>query len=637
MKPISMTIIAVLLLTLLLPTAMPSLTGLTSDAYAAELSDADKAIFDLSLEELIKIEVVSATRGVKSISKVAENMVVIRAADIELMSAHTLADVVNTVNSMLTVTGKSSPGNVNTVFIQGGDNRHTAVFMDGIPLNNLSNFSAEIGSIPVQQIKKIEIIKGPASSVWGSSLGGVINIITKSPSDMVSGTLSASYGEKNTGDFRTEVSGTKDRFGYYLSAGRLQTDGLRPMNDADQNSIYTKFSLRLGEDTSLLYTLFYTGTKRGTWQDVLYDSYGRGKDKTLLSSLSLNSVLTNNLSLNMSLHASMLDYKVFNYLISDNSETFKSLNRENAYGGSAKLTWTGDVHNIVAGSDFDEGSYKSDLITDNKQKQTRWSVYANDTVTLGKFSITPGLRYDNIESNGSAVSSSLGITYAVLNKTVLRAGFAQGFNTPPLLYTYGYNMPGFRNNPDLTVEKVTSYGSGIETGLLEYVWLKISAFRHDLSGGILPDTDPISGDNIFVNKSKIRRQGVEAEAKTIPFYNTSFFVGAMTLSVKDRETGESIPDMPKRSVHAGVHYDDKKSFKAIIQGSYIDYNSEDLHLAEYNSFVVDANLIKTIYAEKNNRVELFLTAHNIFNGSQYWDYLYVNPARWVEGGVRYKF
>ena len=101
--------------------------------------------------------------------------------------------------------------------------------MDGIPLNNLSDNVTDIGSLPVQNIERIEIVKGPASSAWGSALGGVVNIITKTGSgNGPGGVVSASYGERNTGDFRVETSGKHERFGYYFNAGRLQNDGFRP-------------------------------------------------------------------------------------------------------------------------------------------------------------------------------------------------------------------------------------------------------------------------------------------------------------------------------------------------------------------------------------------------------------------------
>jgi len=123
--------------------------------------------------------VISATRSLKSISRVAENVTVITVEDIELMNAHTLADVLYTVTGVQ-VGFDGGPGTIAWALIQGSDFTHVTVLIDGISINNLSDNVADISSIPSQIIQKIEVIKGPASSAWGSSLGGVVNVITKS-------------------------------------------------------------------------------------------------------------------------------------------------------------------------------------------------------------------------------------------------------------------------------------------------------------------------------------------------------------------------------------------------------------------------------------------------------------------------
>ena len=189
----------------------------------------------------------TSTRARKSLTQAAENITVVTAQEIKLMNAHTLSDVLNTVTGVqVFLTG--GPGSIAQASIQGSESRHVAVFMDGIPLNNLSDNIADIGAVPVQNIEKIEIIKGPASSAWGSALGGVINIITKSGrSDEVSGMVSASYGRNNTGDFRGEASGKGDRLGYYFTARRLETDGFRPHNDFAGNNGFAKISYRHNE------------------------------------------------------------------------------------------------------------------------------------------------------------------------------------------------------------------------------------------------------------------------------------------------------------------------------------------------------------------------------------------------------
>jgi hypothetical protein len=146
--------------------------------------------------------VFTPTRHPKPISQVAENITVITAEEIERSNAHTLRCVLNNISGVQ-VNSRGGPATASTVLIQGSDFSHALVLIDGVKLNNLSDNAADIAAIPVQYIERIEIIKGPASSSWGSSLGGVINIITKNAGNAagIGGMLSGSFGEKNTGDY----------------------------------------------------------------------------------------------------------------------------------------------------------------------------------------------------------------------------------------------------------------------------------------------------------------------------------------------------------------------------------------------------------------------------------------------------
>src|SRR5512147_749875 len=115
-----------------------------------------------------ELEVVSATRSLTSISRVAENITVITASDIELMNAHTVAEVLNTVTGF-GVELSGGPGLISAGFIQGSESRHVTVMIDGVVLNFLGSNQADLGMIPVKNLRKIELVKGPASSAWGSA------------------------------------------------------------------------------------------------------------------------------------------------------------------------------------------------------------------------------------------------------------------------------------------------------------------------------------------------------------------------------------------------------------------------------------------------------------------------------------
>jgi vitamin B12 transporter len=140
--------------------------------------------------------VITPTRFPKPISNVAENITVITAKDIDEMNAHTIAEVLERVPGLF-VSFNRDFGATSLMIIQGSEQRHVRVQVDGVPWNLLSEGAAETNSIPTGIIQRIEVVKGPASSAWGSALGGIINIITKpaGTTKTPSGTLSMSYGE----------------------------------------------------------------------------------------------------------------------------------------------------------------------------------------------------------------------------------------------------------------------------------------------------------------------------------------------------------------------------------------------------------------------------------------------------------
>jgi vitamin B12 transporter len=256
-----------------------------------------------------------------------------------------------------------------------------------------------------------------------------------------------------------------------------------------------------------------------------------------------------------------------------------------------------------------------------------WALYANDTITLGDFSITPGVRYDNTSSNGDFVSPSLGITYNLFDRTIFRAYAARGFNTPPLGFTY---VVGFVN-PDLKVEEVWSYSVGVETSAAEIIWFKVTGFLHDIR-------DVIDQNNLpAVNAGKQRRQGVEVEARTVPFFHTSLMAGYTFIDSRDRETGLRIPNVPRQTWDVGIDYDNSDILRGSLRGHYIWWNAQSEVNARYKAMIWDLNLSRRFMERGEISLEAFFTAHNIFNGSQYADSFFPNPRRWFEGGLRFRF
>jgi vitamin B12 transporter len=579
---------------------------------------------------------VTPTRYPKSISRVAENVSIITTEDIRAINAHTVTDVLNYVTGVQ-VAVRGGPGSFQNVFIQGSAERHVLVMIDGVSQNLLSEGFADIGAIPVQNIERIEIIKGPASSVWGSSLGGVINIITKSPDDIrtFGGTASASIGSRNTGDYRIEVFGKAGDMGYYLSGGGLVSDGLTTYNSFHGGNMYSKLQLAATDRADLTFTFGYTSGFRNLGNNPVLNISKDNDFAYLFSTISLDWLLTNDLSMNLSLHASRKEANMISYQLNTGLKESDFNLSDTVFGGSAKLTWTEKHHQMLTGVDFDLGELNGDIYTDGNQRLDKWALFANDTLTFGDFSLIPGLRYDYTSNSDDFWSPSLGATYTFAGNTILRADVTRGFTSPPLSFTSS-NQQDYIMNPDLKPETVWSYAAGFETTALRYFWLKTMFFRHDINDVLTPEP-PSSKPFTYINNGKQRRQGVEAEIKTMPFYNTSLMAGYAYLESRDRDTGEEITGTPKYTFDVGIQYDDKKSFQATLKGHYIRWNIPQQEAGKFNAMTWDLNLAKKVFTSENTTVGLFFTAHNIFNGAQYPIRYTRNPGRWFEGGVRFNF
>ncbi|MFZ2199000.1 MAG: TonB-dependent receptor plug domain-containing protein, partial [Thermodesulfovibrionales bacterium] len=314
----------------------------------------------------------TATRNEKRISQAAENITVITAKEIEDMNVHTVAEVLSRVTGVFVDPQGGDFGSAALVFIQSSEHktdmsRHTLVLLDGV-IWNTGGANAAVNIIPLGIIKRIEIIKGPASSAWGSSLGGVINIITKDAGDTKrpSGTLSASYGEVSSQDYNSGVFGKAGGLGYYLFAGRQRSDGLGGINrDFDKDSFYSKFSLPVSKDVKLGFSAGYNDSDWNGGDYLTNDVNTKMLIRDFFVTASLDAVLTNNLKLSLSLYSfeekfyrddtvlGLGNYDIPPVYGEEAGQDFSELtNKNESIGGSAKLIWSQGMHTVILGADL---------------------------------------------------------------------------------------------------------------------------------------------------------------------------------------------------------------------------------------------------------------------------------------------
>ncbi len=201
---------------------LPTLIAIADDTPSVRVNE------DGSVELLIT----SYTRVDTPNEKVAADITVVTREQIEKIPATNAAEVLQFVPGVY-VEFNGGLGSQATASIQGSSLSaapEVAVFEDGVPLNMLANPITNLSYIPVSNIERIEVYKGAASSAWGTSMGGVINIITREPdpTKQFGGEVQSSYGNFDTFRNSGSVSGTVDRFGYFVSFNHEESNGFVP-------------------------------------------------------------------------------------------------------------------------------------------------------------------------------------------------------------------------------------------------------------------------------------------------------------------------------------------------------------------------------------------------------------------------
>ncbi len=586
--------------------------------------------------------VVTASRYTQPISQVAENISVITAHEIAAMHVHTVAEVLEQVAGLsIDFFGHDFGGNEYNSLL-GSNSWHVLVLIDGVRYNNASAGDALTNGIPLQIIKRIEIIKGPASSVWGSSLGGVVNLITKDAGGSVrpQGTFAASYGEANSRVMELDVFGEAGSLGYYFYAGSHNSDGLWKDRYFANDPFYGKISLALPRDMELQFTLGHSSPNVKMIELPGSDFTQEIINRSSFASLSLDIPLQNNLSFYLAGNTFQQNYHDdrnvmgLGLLTSGNGDQMSdNIWDEKTYGLEGRLTWWTDTFNAVVGAESSRSEMDNSLeygivgwegfssIAPLAQDEKR-AAFTNLTWQWQDLTITPGIRYDYHSISDEFISPSLGLTYLLNDNNLLRATASQGFS-----YPYLSLISGDGSNPDLQPEKIMAYQVGLENNSLELLKLKVNLFQQNIKDVFVSGTP-------WTNQGKERRRGFEIDLQSSAWH---LFSAAANFTLAQRDNIDRDNDVTYRG-NFSLNYDDLQAWSARLDGHYTWWYSSDT--ADYPSAtgtICNLSLNRKFKLAASSEMEFFLAVHNIFDGSQYHDSDFQNPGRWVESGIKISF
>jgi vitamin B12 transporter len=564
----------------------------------------------------------SASRAPKPLSQTAENITIVTAQEIEALNAHTLADVLATIPGIQTQ-NRGGPGSPVFTFIHSSNFNHVLVLLDGVALNNLGDNFSDVTLVPARIIERIEIVKGAASSAWGQALGGVINVITKSPEQRkVGGSATTSIGEATTADTNAELSGTVGRLGYYLFGSYLGSAGLLPGQEVNSNNAYAKLVYDLPDKGQINATFNYNRSSRGSLFVPDFQLGEKQKFSNLYATLSFNRPLSAHLQLEVE------GYNIFRQSMNFESATFVdnsftdftefNHDRELVNGVSAKLSRKDEHNLLVVGGNFEHVRWTTtaeiDLTNNTNARQklstNRWGFFLNDTFSYGRLALIPGARFDRT-GDGDQFSPSFGATWQLTDSTLLRGYTARGYSLP-------------NANSSRSAEKVWTSQIGVESSAVPYLWLKGTLFRNEIW-------------DIGADKERRIALGSEIEVRTTPVFNTSIGAGYTFTDTTRSSDDSQVFDAPRHTVQLALRYDDHKIFRSVLTGRHIYWNSNPDFNGRYGGLIWDLHLGATLIKREQNSLELFFSGHNLFNGDQFSDDFVPNVGRWFEGGMRVRF
>lgn len=370
--------------------------------------------------------VVTANRGVSRIADVPSRVTLISARAIESRPVTSVDEILATVpglNISRSFGIFSHKSSVTMRGLSGNEQARVLVMIDGVPVNKSDGGSVNWNLLDPAMVERIEVVKGPASTMYGSNaMGGAINVITRRPqgggfSGKVSagyGTYNTLYGRVNAGQNLGDESGRG--FYYLLNGFYRKSDGYNSASEFDRavnpylvpsnvleysGSLKAGYALREGEFIEADFIAY--DDRRGTGE-LVYQPYGNTTDHDTWQFRTRYSVVRDGFSADVSLFWLNEDYKKVNEYKKDDYTWYKVLSQRVDAGLLSSMTWkAGERHKISAGTDLKRGSvdaadvyHTSTDIVYNRGKMLSAGLFLQDELAIlpEVLNLTAGIRYD---------------------------------------------------------------------------------------------------------------------------------------------------------------------------------------------------------------------------------------------------
>lgn len=531
-------------------------------ALAPSLAVAD----DLSRDQALKLSdtVITANRDVQQRGESSAAISVFTRKDIERLNPSSVGELLSRVPGVQVIRNGGRGANT-SLFIRGTSNAQSLVLIDGVRIGSASSGGAALQFLSVEQIERVEVLRGSRSAMYGAdALGGVVQIFTRrGEGEGVHPYLRLDGGSEGTWERSFGLSGGDGRTRYNLTGSLEETDGIDRSDvsytsDADHDAFRNRsFSLNLAHSLSDDLEIGLSAVdQRGKSE---YDNpYGRYDSSTYLSYPAENWSEFSQSSVSAYIDANLADSWSSRLELGhseDKQEDFDKLypgnDVFNTYRDSAAWLNTlqlGNDQQLRVGLDYQEDNLHSSTAY---SEESRWNqaAFIQHSYQGEHFSTELGLRHDKNEQYGSENTWNAALTLPLNQANDLVLSYAEGFRVPTFNDLYG--PADWGANPDLDPERSKSYELQWRSQLAETTRLEASLYRTDVRDLITYawDSSTFIGSNYNVDEARI--SGFEASLQQ----QLGAWIGNLSLSIidpRDRNTGHTLARRAKRHLSLDI-------------------------------------------------------------------------------------
>ena len=611
---------------------------------------------------LKEILVTTPTRKSENQKNIIANTTVITEEEIEQAGLSSLAELLQK-QSGIEISNLGGPGKVSSINIRGTSSTHSIILLDGMRIGASTSGMTAIENLPLSQIEKIEIVRGPASSLYGQDgIGGVIQIFTKKGREGFHPYLSIGYGRYQTKQLNAGISGGNKTTSYALNISGTNTDGFSAFvpdsskasntqnldKDKYKNrSISSTLSYNLNKDYKIDLQYFLTTGRNmfdNRFANFSPDQNYRDKSKQEVYAMKttgqINKLWESSIKIGKStdLYSAQQHYNMDTFVYDpDVVDLYETTQYQMTWQNNIKL----NKGSLVMLYDFLQEKIDTTDLYD-KTKRTNNGFVLGYNMEYNQNTLQTSLRKDLNSQYNNETTGNIGYAYQINPQWKISSSFGTAFVAPSFNYLYSSVDSWALGNPDLKPEK----SKNIE-GSIKYQdnskSFSLTAYQNAIKDFIIYEAIAENSRTNTQNLNEAKIQGVTLTGDQ-SFEHVKLKGSLTAESPKNKDTNKYLPRRAKLYGNLSINYYIQEWIFGIEQigsGSRYDDKANNNKIEGYMITNLIANFALNEKTTINFRLDnAFDKAYALaYEGSQSSStgYIYQTPGRSLYTNLRYDF